>query len=242
MSRHTLLLRLAGPMQSWGVQSRFSRRETALEPTKSGVIGLVCAALGRAREASVSDLATLRFGVRVDREGTLRRDYHTAGRGGFIRARGAIEREDVVLSHRFYLADAWFTAGLEGGEEALPLLRAVDEALGRPRWPLSLGRKAFPPAAPVRILAAGGSPTGLVAQPLAEALLAFEDPYWREVLNREPPRPRRIVLEADAVDETALPGWQLTARPVRPDQPISFAPRRFALREVAVYHATEAAP
>ena len=38
----TLLLRLAGPMQSWGVQSRFSVRDTGLEPSKSGVIGLLC--------------------------------------------------------------------------------------------------------------------------------------------------------------------------------------------------------
>jgi len=252
----TLILRLTGPMQSWGLQSRFSDRDTAREPTKSGVLGLVCAALGKPREErpgdgfpTLADFAALRMGVRVDREGQPRYDFHTAqdvlkasATPSQIENQSPARLKDTEPSTRHYLADAWFTAGLEGGEEALPLLRAVDEALGRPRWPLSLGRKAFPPAAPVRILAAGGSPTGLVAQPLAEALLAFEDPYWREVLNREPPRPRRIVLEADAVDETALPGWQLTARPVRPDQPISFAPRRFALREVAVYHATEAAP
>ena len=40
-----LLLRLAGPMQAWGTQSRFTVRDTGLEPSKSGVIGLLCAAL-----------------------------------------------------------------------------------------------------------------------------------------------------------------------------------------------------
>ena len=45
----TLLLGLAGPLQSWGTTSRFDRRETDLEPSKSGVLGLVCAALGRDR-------------------------------------------------------------------------------------------------------------------------------------------------------------------------------------------------
>ena len=78
MSVHTLLFRLAGPMQSWGVQSRFTVRDTGLEPSKSGVIGLVCAALGRARNQPVDDLAALRMGVRVDREGKLAKDYHTA--------------------------------------------------------------------------------------------------------------------------------------------------------------------
>src|SRR5260370_17357943 len=77
----TLLLRLAAPMQSWGTQSRFVVRDTGLEPSKSGVIGLLCAALGRPREAPMEDLARLRMGVRVDRGGVMQTDYHTAGGG-----------------------------------------------------------------------------------------------------------------------------------------------------------------
>ena len=84
----TLLLRLIGPMQSWGIDSRFVMRETGLEPSKSGVIGLLCAALGKPRwdeEAEHSDypplskLAGLRMGVRVDRPGVMQVDYHTVG-------------------------------------------------------------------------------------------------------------------------------------------------------------------
>jgi CRISPR system Cascade subunit CasD len=37
---------LDGPFQSWGHSSRFLRRTTGLYPTKSGVIGLVAAAIG----------------------------------------------------------------------------------------------------------------------------------------------------------------------------------------------------
>src|ERR1039457_3308223 len=78
VSTATLLLRLAGPMQSWGLDSRFDQRDTGLEPSKSGVLGLVCAALGKPRDdragpwPSLSQLASLRMGVRVMREGTLR--------------------------------------------------------------------------------------------------------------------------------------------------------------------------
>ena len=43
---NTLLLRLAGPMQSWGTQSRFFTRDTGLEPSKSGVIGPALRRLG----------------------------------------------------------------------------------------------------------------------------------------------------------------------------------------------------
>lgn len=42
----TLLLRLAAPLQSWGSDSKFETRKTGREPTKSGVVGLLAAALG----------------------------------------------------------------------------------------------------------------------------------------------------------------------------------------------------
>lgn len=42
----TLLLRLAGPVQSWGIDSKFEVRRTENAPSKSGVTGLLAAALG----------------------------------------------------------------------------------------------------------------------------------------------------------------------------------------------------
>lgn len=127
----TLLLRLAAPLQAWGSSSKFERRTTERLPTKSGIIGMVAAALGRQRNDAIDDLAGLRFGVRVDREGSLLRDYHTA--------RGAA---DNYVTHRYYLEDAVFLAGLEGEE---PLLLAIEEALRRPMYPLFLGRRSCPP-------------------------------------------------------------------------------------------------
>ena len=52
----TLLLRLAGPLQSWGTDSKFEVRRTENEPSKSGVIGLVAAALGIRRNEEISEL------------------------------------------------------------------------------------------------------------------------------------------------------------------------------------------
>ena len=123
----TLLMRLAGPMQSWGTQSRFTMRDTGREPSKSGVIGLLCAALGRGRAEPLDDLATLRMGVRVDSPGVMKLDYHTAGGGrlpgghpyGVRRASGG--SGDTVLSNRYYLADADFLVGIES--EDINLLR-----------------------------------------------------------------------------------------------------------------------
>jgi CRISPR system Cascade subunit CasD len=137
----TLLIPLVGPLQAWGLDARFDLRQTAVEPSKSGVIGLCCAALGRDRSESIDDLAALSFGVRVDREGRLTRDFHTAK--GVIGASGTDLR--TVVSNRWYLAEAAFMAGLEG---PLPLLTAIKTALLRPHWPLALGRKSCPPTVP----------------------------------------------------------------------------------------------
>jgi CRISPR system Cascade subunit CasD len=141
----TLLLRLAAPMQSWGTTSRFDERDSQLEPSKSGVIGLLCAALGRDRAEPVDDLAALRMGVRADREGLLMRDYQTAT--GVLIATGKVDMDRTVVSPRYYLADAAFLVGLQS--EDATLLAALRAALRTPRWPLALGRKAFVPTQPV---------------------------------------------------------------------------------------------
>lgn len=206
---HTLLLRLVGPMQSWGVSSRFTVRETGREPSKSGVVGLLAAALGRPRHAPLNDLTRLRMGVRVDREGRVEMDFHTAKR--VYKASGKVQSDqDTVLSRRYYLADAAFLVGLES--EDLALLRRLHQALRDPVWPLYLGRKAFVPGAPVWL------PDGLrVGQGLREALATY--PYLGP---GNPTASLRVVLE-DPHGEV-----------VRPDVPLSFAPRRFALRRVTV--------
>ncbi len=201
---NTLLLRLAGPMQSWGVESRFTVRDTGREPSKSGVIGLLCAAEGRPRSQPLDDLASLRMGVRVDREGHLRVDYHTAL--NVYKASGGTK--DTEVSRRYYLADAVFLVGLESSEPTL--LEHIHRALCAPVWPLYLGRKAFPPALPVYLA------DGLrLDEGLEQALRQY--PFQG---RGTPPERLRVVLE-DPSGET-----------VRSDVPLSFAARRFAPRRV----------
>ncbi len=139
---HTLLIRLEGPMQSWGYRSRFDCRDTALEPTRSGMIGLICAAMGIARGEDISRFDAIRMGVRVDQQGRPECDYQTAL--DVIKADG--KGKDTVQSWRDYLADASFTVGLESRD--LNLLCEIAGALQSPIWPLFLGRKAFPLSVP----------------------------------------------------------------------------------------------
>jgi CRISPR system Cascade subunit CasD len=140
----TLLMRMRAPMMSWGDHSRFTIRDTRREPTKSAVIGLLCAALGRPRWEPVHDLANLKMGVRVDREGVMLCDYHTIMDS--IKSSGS--KGDTVLSDRYYMADADYLVGLEGDRS---LLETLDAALASPCWQLYFGRKSFVPSCPIQI-------------------------------------------------------------------------------------------
>ncbi|MEU9338064.1 type I-E CRISPR-associated protein Cas5/CasD [Streptomyces sp. NPDC048290] len=160
-----LLLRLAGPLQSWGSRSSFNRRETGSEPTKSGVIGLLAAASGRAREDPLDELLPLRLGIRVDQPGTLLRDYHTVSdyRGrplpqAGVNAKGIQKptspAKNTHVTVRYYLQDAVFVAAVAGPR---PLLDTLDQALCAPAFPLALGRRSCPPTQPLPLGVRDGS-------------------------------------------------------------------------------------
>lgn len=155
----TLLVRLKGPMQSWGTRSRFDTRDTEKEPSKSGVLGLVCAAMGIDRDnwVDLKPLTELRFGVRMDRPGVIKRDYHTAM--DIIKADES-GKEKTAVTNRYYLSDASFLVGLEAVGDDETLLNKIHDSLRNPVWPIYLGRKSFVPSAPV-YLPDGISPTNL---------------------------------------------------------------------------------
>ncbi len=93
----TLAILLDGPLQSWGVDSRYEQRETAAFPTKSGIIGLLAAALGIDKHAASEApllapyaalrLSVLRFPRAISRRSGRFTDFHTVG-GGYDSAAG----------------------------------------------------------------------------------------------------------------------------------------------------------
>lgn len=208
----TLLLRLAGPMQSWGTTSRFDQRDTGKEPSKSGVIGLLAAALGIDREnwIDLEPLTRLTMGVRHDRPGVLKRDYQTAQ--NIISADRSKVHETAVTT-RDYLADAVFLVGLEGGDRAL--LERAHAALQNPVWPLALGRKSYVPSESVWLEG------GVSDAPLLEALKARP---WIAAPRRFESAPERLLVSLESPDGSGA---------LRMDQPLSsFAERRFGARSV----------
>lgn len=212
-----LVLALVAPAQSWGTTSRFDDRDTGTEPTKSGVIGLLAAALGRERHEPIDDLTALRLGVRVDREGILRSDYHTAL--GALRSSGK-QNDTAVVSNRAYLSDAAFVAVLEHDDPHF--LHHLHDALNRPRWPLYLGRRAFPPAGPVTRGVVLDSLDAAIANTTWLEPSRYRQRHMRQRLTNDERIELRTVIEATPGDATLY----VT------DQPLRFEPREFAHRPV----------
>lgn len=207
MTMGVLLLQLSGPLQSWGDSSRFTTRGTRREPTKSGVVGLLAAALGRTRDESVEDLASLEMGVRVDQPGRILRDFQTE--------HSMDGKTTMPLTNRFYLADAKFLVVLGGPDN---LLVGVAEALKNPRWPLYLGRRSCPPDRPVFLRVGKGDKFDI-----------------RDVLRQEPWLASKRLRKGDPFPDLevacdARDGEQCVSQA---DYPVSFgAERKYACRPV----------
>ena len=121
-----LLLRLAAPLQAWGSNSKFIIRNTEREPTKSGVVGMLAAALGIQRNddpKKLEPLTALRFGVRAEKEGRLLKDFHMVH-----------SPKTTDVTERNYLSDAVFLVALES--EDIAFWQKIAEALQHPGYPL----------------------------------------------------------------------------------------------------------
>jgi CRISPR system Cascade subunit CasD len=187
------------------VESKFNRRGTEREPTKSGVIGLLAAALGRRRAESVDDLAFLKFGVRIDQPGQFLQDFHTAR-----------NENDAFVTRRHYLADAVFLVGLEGDDD---FLRMLDEAVKSPVFPLYLGRRSCPPSGKISL--------GIRRKPLVDALMSesWMASEWYKKKSAKKTKTVSLTLVRDAEKPGTL---------YRRDMPVSYdqTHRKYTFRSV----------
>lgn len=246
-----LALLLDGPMQSWGLSSRFQRRTTGLYPTKSGVIGLICAAMGLAKGSPEEDqklrlLVALRMHVVllprpkswIDQPQPVRRsdwvelrrleDYHTVG-GGFDREtqpqsvpRTASGKPD---KHATVSRREYLFDARFGiileGESNI--LNEVADTLRNPVWGTWLGRKSCIPAAPV----------------LAGNPFESREEAWKALLTAAG-LPSEIPFAAfGSIEEVATPD---EAHVTIMDQPVNFGDgtssgpdrRQFAARRIVI--------
>ncbi|MSP53969.1 MAG: type I-E CRISPR-associated protein Cas5/CasD [Gammaproteobacteria bacterium] len=165
MATRYLLLWLQAPLQSWGHDSKFGRRDTLNFPTRSGVMGLLCCALGAGGEQKelLAEFLPLKQTVisfvrcKNERKTTsepLLRDFHMVGSGyddkdqwqTLLIPKTADGKKAVgggtKITYRYYLQDAFFAVVLEVPSEKHEML---SQALQQPVWDLYLGRKSCVP-------------------------------------------------------------------------------------------------
>lgn len=141
-------------MQSWGYSSRFNRRASASWPVKSGVVGMLCAALGieRDNEAGIARLTALSMtAYTLQNSGQRLTDYHTVG-GGYdpkthrhnMSNKAGGGSPSTVLTDREYLLDCKFGILLAGETETI---EECAVAIQNPKWGIWFGRKCCLPAA-----------------------------------------------------------------------------------------------
>ena len=229
MSQQALmLLRLAGaPTQAWNSArhayspgGHHARHLPALDdvtPRKSNLVGLLGAALGRRRdpvtqlghrpEADLEDLESLRSLVRVDLEGHLRSDFVTS-RGHTTSGKPVTRPMSEVV-----VDDAAYLVGVSGDRA---LLESAWEALARPVFQLSYGRREYPIALPVRLHFETGPTRNLDAVMREWPWLA---PQWaRPTLGRKVTL-RLYEARHSRVTRAGLPAYRSTTEPARREHP-----------------------
>lgn len=157
------VMRLYGPMVSWGDIAVGELRGTSTRPSRSALIGLLSAALGVTRDdhhTLQSMVDAYRFAVRVDQQGALIRDFHTWQKPR--RKRGLkwetrkeeLEAGDLEtgISRRDYCCDARCVVCVWTEGDSPPFsLQEIKQAVARPRFVLYLGRKSCPPSLPIAV-------------------------------------------------------------------------------------------
>lgn len=144
-----LLLRLEGPLQSWGEHAKWDVRHSANFPTKSGIVGLLACAMGLPRnsEQIIQLGEQISIAIRADRPGIRIMDFHTVEGHPLKTAEGKKRTSgNTLTSTREYLQDASFLVIVQTSE---PWHTKIVNALQKPKWCMFLGRKSCVPTRPI---------------------------------------------------------------------------------------------
>lgn len=222
----SLVMLLAGPLQSWGGPTPgLYERPTEPMPTLSGIVGILANALGLRRGDDITDLASGRLTVRADRPGVRLMDYHTIGSGDRVApVMDGGGRGRTIPTERQYLADAAFLAVYTPSPDTEVDAERLLSALDNPARPLYLGRRSCPPATRIGVTVAHRSAAAIVR---TAALLRdptpsrFTDINYFDAQEEVASSPTvQVLVESTAGDADLIRSAE------RMDRPHTFDPRR----------------
>lgn len=186
-----LVFRLYGPMASWGQAAVGGDRPAGIQPTRSAVLGLLGAALGikRRDETALQELQrSIMVAVKQCVPSSLMRDYHTtqvpSHSKKVVHHTRKSELSEVklntILSSRDYRCDGLWVVAISLAEKSSITLKKIQEALIKPTYILSLGRKSCPLALPLmpKIIVAGTLRVALDTEFPAITRSLKEDALW----------------------------------------------------------------
>ena len=156
-----IILKLQGPMQSWGEHSFEGLRPSSYAPTRSAILGLIGACLGVRREnrLQLQELADgIGMAIRVDKrtqpygKGKFlmqqkMTDYHTV-KNARKNYRG-LKSHETIQTWREYLMDSEFTVALWKYQNSVLNFDILEKALKNPVFTPYLGRRSCPIARPL---------------------------------------------------------------------------------------------
>lgn len=155
-----LVFRLYGAMASWGLPAVGGDRQTAVQPSRSAILGLLGAALGIKRQRDHELLAlqqSVHIAIKQMTPSSLIRDYHTTQvpscRNKVVHDTRKSELSEptlnTILSSRDYRCDGLWIIAVSLTPCAKLSLEELKFALLTPVYPLSLGRKSCPLSLPL---------------------------------------------------------------------------------------------
>lgn len=166
-----IVLWLEAPLQSWGVDSHFYRRNTNNFPTKSGVSGLILSGMGASGEQrellerisniDMTVFSYIRKPIKdqffvINENQPLLQDFHMIGSGfdnnndrrNKLRIPKRYDRKSAnggpKRTFRYYLQDSFFSTILHISNDE-ELSRMITKALQNPVYDICLGRRSCVP-------------------------------------------------------------------------------------------------
>lgn len=147
-----LILKLQGPMQSWGGHTYEDYRPSESFPTRSAVIGLLAGCLGidRTDKQDILKLAdSIEMAVRKDEYKTpvsRLTDFHTVEKARKVDGKA---NKNPVVSRREYICDVSFTLAMRSTSFAQYALNEIKQAIHHPVFTPYLGRRSCPLTRPL---------------------------------------------------------------------------------------------
>lgn len=139
----TLVLKLSGPMQSWGTSSDFDIRHTDLYPSKSAIVGLLAACLGYKRndQENLDKLRQIDFALRIDQRGQITKDFQAVKKWEALTGKKANDNKYSYITDRYYIEDGVFLVAISHQDENY--MDQIHESIKRPYFQPYLGRRSY---------------------------------------------------------------------------------------------------